>query len=73
MIKYLLSSFGVVLIFSCTPTSSLDQYSLKGTEEILSFPVIEEARMPQNEGVSKLESNLSSPPPGRRGAQRAGW
>ena len=47
MIKYLLSSFGVVLIFSCTPTSSLDQYSLKGTEEILSFPVIEEARMPQ--------------------------
>ena len=48
MIKYLLSSFGVVLIFSCTPTSSLDRYSLKGTEEILSFPVIEEARMPQN-------------------------
>lgn len=47
MIKYLLLLFLAVLTFSCTPKANWGQYSLEGTDDILSFPVIEEARIPQ--------------------------
>lgn len=47
MIKYLLSLFLVVLTFSCSPMTNSDRYSLERTDEVLSFPVIEEVRAPQ--------------------------
>lgn len=48
MIKYLLFLCLPVLAFSCTTTVDTDRYSLEGTDKVLSFPIIEEVRVPQH-------------------------
>lgn len=47
MVKYLLSLCLVAMLFSCTSTVETDRYSLERTDKVLSFPVMEEVRVPQ--------------------------
>ncbi len=47
MIKYLLSLCLVVLMFSCVSTVNSDRYSLESTDKVLSFPIMEEVKVPQ--------------------------
>lgn len=48
MIKYLLSFSLAVWMYSCTSTVHSDKYSLETTDELISFPVMEEVRVPQH-------------------------
>lgn len=47
MAKYLLFLCLAVSIFSCTSTNNIDRYSLEKKDEILSFLIMEDVRMPQ--------------------------
>lgn len=46
MLKYLLILFLVVFSFSCTSTT-VDEYSLETSDRILSFPIMDEVKIPQ--------------------------
>lgn len=46
MVKYLLLCL-VILFFSCTSTINTDNYSLERADKVLSFPIIDEVKVPQ--------------------------
>ncbi|WP_418697098.1 DUF4221 family protein [Bacteroides sp.] len=48
MMKHLLSLCLAALAFSCTSTVNTDRYSLEGTDKVLSFPIMEEVKVPQS-------------------------
>lgn len=55
MIKYLLFSCLVLLTFSCSPTDDADNYSLERTDKILSFPIMDDVKVPQHSVFSFSE------------------
>lgn len=55
MIKYLLFACLALSTFSCSSTDDADNYSLERTDKILSFPIMDDVKVPQHSVFSFSE------------------